>query len=551
MIYDHCRVVQKNASSPGQDDNCVNFQINFKNFLLMPSKRQKGSEDEGESSSFEDIFEDIEEEDTIFDPSLLEGCDTENECGNAVNKEKAIPLSSISKFSDLRIEDEAAPRQTYLPSMPLDKDSKLDVNPAAYDLFRELNVEWPCLSFDFLSTEMNDNSALSLSIVAGSQADSSIKNRLYYIKASNIKLLKKNHSPHSGYLSSSSDNSSDDEFEEQVTSLSNTKNTAPALSSVSIPHKGCVNRVRVSRAAGIPAYVASWSDIGNIYIWNSEDHLRSLDDPINSVKYSFIGEDLKKRHKGIKSNNIVPLATISNHGVSEGYGLAWSIKGAPGRILSGDCNGKILLSQLGEGCLTTLWEFSSLSCSVEDLSWSTIEAEVFASADTFGMVKIWDTRQASGPVAVIAASGSDINAISWNPLSTFLLASGADDGEWATWDLRHLHTGSTRKSSPLISFRWHQAPISSIEWNPLEPSLIMVSGSDDQLTIWDLTMEREPCIDNHPDDELPSQLLFVHQGQRDMKEAHWASIQTANAVATGVIVSTAATGFHIFKPFNI
>ncbi|KGG52340.1 hypothetical protein DI09_187p30, partial [Mitosporidium daphniae] len=428
---------------------------------------QQGSEDEG--SSFEDIFDDIEDEDTIFDPSLLDGCDTEEDSDqqdvNMMHSKKAIPLSSIGKFSDLKIEEQeqdeqedTTPRRTYLPSMHVDKDNQLDVNPSVYNLFRELTIEWPCLSFDFLSTDVNENGNLSVSIVAGSQAASSSKNRLYYIKASNLKVLKKKHSIDSGYLSSSSDNSSSDEDEHQVNVKC--KASSPALSSISVPHQGCVNRVRVSRATGIPAYVASWSDLGKIYIWNSEDHLRQLDDPVNSLKYSFIGEDLKKRHKAVKNNSTASLAVMTDHGTDEGYALAWSIKGTPGRILSGDCSGKIVMSQLGEATFTPLGKLLNPSCSVEDLSWSTIEAEIFASADTSGMVKIWDTRQALSPVATIHASACDVNVISWNPSSTFLLASGADDGEWATWDLRKVFTASPSKSDPLVSFRWHQAPIS-------------------------------------------------------------------------------------------
>ncbi|KAM0683675.1 Glutamate-rich WD repeat-containing protein 1 [Mitosporidium daphniae] len=524
----------------------------------MPSKRQQGSEDEG--SSFEDIFDDIEDEDTIFDPSLLDGCDTEEDSDqqdvNMMHSKKAIPLSSIGKFSDLKIEEQeqdeqedTTPRRTYLPSMHVDKDNQLDVNPSVYNLFRELTIEWPCLSFDFLSTDVNENGNLSVSIVAGSQAASSSKNRLYYIKASNLKVLKKKHSIDSGYLSSSSDNSSSDEDEHQVNVKC--KASSPALSSISVPHQGCVNRVRVSRATGIPAYVASWSDLGKIYIWNSEDHLRQLDDPVNSLKYSFIGEDLKKRHKAVKNNSTASLAVMTDHGTDEGYALAWSIKGTPGRILSGDCSGKIVMSQLGEATFTPLGKLLNPSCSVEDLSWSTIEAEIFASADTSGMVKIWDTRQALSPVATIHASACDVNVISWNPSSTFLLASGADDGEWATWDLRKVFTASPSKSDPLVSFRWHQAPISSIEWHPCEPSVITVSGSDDQLTIWDLAVECESSMDSQPEDGVPAQLMFIHQGQRDMKEAHWAPAQTRHAAANGVIVSTSATGFHIFKPFNI
>lgn len=107
---------------------------------------------------------------------------------------------------------------------------------------------------------------------------------------------------------------------------------------------------------------------------------------------------------------------------------------------------------------------------------------------------------------------------------------------------------------PVATFKHHLAPITSVEWHPTDSTVFCASGSDDQLTLWDLAVERDRDAaagdaDDEDNDEalreLPPQLLFIHQGQKDIKEAHW------HPQMPGLIISTAQTGFNVFRTISV
>lgn len=108
---------------------------------------------------------------------------------------------------------------------------------------------------------------------------------------------------------------------------------------------------------------------------------------------------------------------------------------------------------------------------------------------------------------------------------------------------------------PSASTRYHvtlflQGPITSIEWHPTDESMLAASGADNQLSVWDLSVEADDEAASTMGggavsaglEDLPPQLLFIHQGQTDIKELHF------HPQIPGAIMSTAADGFNIFKP---
>lgn len=123
-----------------------------------------------------------------------------------------------------------------------------------------------------------------------------------------------------------------------------------------------------------------------------------------------------------------------------------------------------------------------------------------------------------------------------------MLVSGGDDGTFRVWDLRNFKSGQ-----PAAQFKWHTDAITSVQWHPTDQSVIAVAGADNQITLWDLSVEddTEAADEEGERPDVPPQLLFIHQGQEDIKEVHW------HKQMPGVLLSTAHSGFNIFKTISV
>ncbi|KAL9689842.1 hypothetical protein QQ045_010233 [Rhodiola kirilowii] len=169
---------------------------------------------------------------------------------------------------------------------------------------------------------------------------------------------------------------------------------------------------------------------------------------------------------------------------------------------------------------------------------------VFTLGDCNSCIHLWEPSSGAtwnvdkNPLVGHAGSVEDIQVLHMK-LASCMIASGSDDGTFTVRDLRRLKT----EEPTVAHFTYHKQPITSIEWSPHEASTLAVTSSDNQLTIWDLSLEKDEEEEAEfrtkieeqviaPED-LPPQLLFVHQGQKDLKELHW------HAQIPGMVVSTA------------
>lgn len=448
----------------------------------------------------------------------------------AASRKKSKSVKTLIPAGEEMTQVERLPKQIYLPGMAMpdlpsgDEDGQWELEPdmSAYHLLRGWQTEWPCLSFDLLRDSLGEERTaypMSTMLVAGSQAASEQgESELMVMRLAN---LHKN-----GRKNDVGDDSEDAESDEEESEAEGEEDEKrlPQFVMASVPHPGCVNRVRTHRPSGL---TATWSDRGALHLWALQDALRLVSSSPTT------GGD--KTHR-------LQLAPLHTQEVGcEGYALDWA-RGAQMSLLAGDCNGRIGFFEVsGDGRVALGAPFTGHEGSVEDLQWSPTEQTVFASCSTDGTVRLWDTRVARTSAALSQrVSSVDVNVLSWNPVpgSSHLLATGDDAGRMCVWDLRALDAAQYTSD-------WHRDAITSVEWNPVDASVLALSGADDQTTLWDFSVDAGEEAQEIEGRLVPPQLLFVHQGQQMVKEVHW------HPQLAGVLVSTAASGFHILKTISV
>ncbi|KAI7956996.1 hypothetical protein MJO28_004091, partial [Puccinia striiformis f. sp. tritici] len=446
---------------------------------------------------------------------------------------------------------QSASPEPYLPHIhgsKLAEDEELVADPTAYKMLHSLALTWPALSFDVLRDDLGEQRSRmphSACIVAGTQAEISgdvDQDEIMIMKWEGLSRMRKDPTLEDDDEDDDEDEEDEDEVEEE-----------PTLSFRTIPHKGSVNRIK---AQSLPTpfslrpprppesyFCASFSGTGKVHIFDIAPQLYALQCPAEAAE-----QTMSKK----------PFHTINNHGRAEGFALSWGSANTSNssslRLLTGDIHSKIFLSTSNKaGFSTNSTAYTSHTSSVEDLQWSPSEPTVFASCSADQSLRIWDIRvkERKNVLGVNKAHPADVNVLSWNLSTSYLIVSGGDEGGIKVWDLRSLQSKNKQENRPVADFQYHKSPITSLEWNPIEDSCFAASSADDQVTLWDLSVEvddeekKKSNKANGAANQFPDQLLFSHQGQKEIKEVHW------HPQIPGCLISTALDGLNVFKTISI
>ncbi|KAL6051479.1 Histone-binding protein RBBP4 or subunit C of CAF1 complex [Balamuthia mandrillaris] len=193
----------------------------------------------------------------------------------------------------------------------------------------------------------------------------------------------------------------------------------------------------------------------------------------------------------------------------EGYGLSWS-PFKEGHLLSGSDDFQICLWDISQvqkthSTLEAKTIFTAHTGVVEDVAWHLYHEAYFGSVGDDKKLMIWDTRQSPNKAShSVEAHRAEVNCLSFNPFSEFVLATGSADQTVALWDLRNL-------KSKVHTFDSHKSEVFQVGWAPFNETILASCSADRRVMIWDLSRIGEEQTAEDAEDG-PPELLFIHGG---------------------------------------
>ena len=252
-----------------------------------------------------------------------------------------------------------------------------------------------------------------------------------------------------------------------------------------IRHNGEVNRARYMPQNS--TVIATKSPSNTVYVFNYENH-----------------PELPT------SNDVIAEHECHGHS-SEGYGVCWN-PNKVGNLLSGSLDGSICLWDLQEAAHDVKPFLSFTDChgnGVEDVDWHKYHEYVFGSVGNDSSLALYDTRKgASGGLTqrIQDAHKGDIHALSFNPGSEHLLATGGADNMVNLWDLRKMN-------EKLHSFEGHSKEVLQVSWSPYNEAILGSCSADRRVNIWDVTQIGSEQTAEESENG-PPELYFVHGGHK-------------------------------------
>ena len=339
-----------------------------------------------------------------------------------------------------------------------------------YDYQKTYGLEWPSLTAQWLPGVKNHPTLSDYSVLSMVLGTHTIDNEPNYLLIADICL------PHPDAVI---DHRTKDENGDPII------DQTPTISySHRIRHQGEVNRARyMPQNSNI---IATKSPSNTVFVYD----------------YSL--------HPELPTSNDVKAEHECHGHSSEGYGISWN-PNKTGNLLSGSLDGTICLWDMHEAAhgVNPMLTFADAHTNgVEDVDWHKQYDYLFGSVGNDGSLALFDIRNGASGLTkrVQGAHKGDVHAISFNPVSEHLLATGGADNVVNLWDMRKM-------DEKLHDFTGHTKEVLQVSWSPYNEAILGSCSADRRVNIWDVNQigsEQTP----EEAENGPPELFFVHGGHK-------------------------------------
>ena len=509
-----------------------------------PTKKRARQEDDDDNDEDVDMKEEqnVEGEENLYEREDSYESIEDNEIEDDVDGEKEDKIKKTKKEEKKNVDKNKIQVNLWddKKNNNLKEGETLDYDNDAYEMLHRSKVEWPCLSVDFLLKEnslisavkdfylpndkrkmTSDKYPYNTYIIAGSQTNEK-NGYFYFMKWYNMRKTKYDDDPEKG------EDDEDDDEEDKIN---------PFMKYEKIKVNGNINRVKSMKNSSI---CALWNDSPSVDIIDCEELFKNIEykEEIR-VEEDSNNNKSKKIKKDLKYKKIFKKSLPQKY---EGFAIDWNNIN-PFVLASGGYDKKVSIFKPKDENVSDIILYGDYltghSESVEDIQWSPNEENVLASCGIDKSIRFWDIREntKNSPKIIKDAHNSDVNVISWNTIRNHLLASGGDDNTFKVWDLRFFN------EPPITEIKWHTGPINALMWDPFDESQLAVCSEDNRLSIWDFSVEpdEKKLFDNF-NNEIPQQLVFLHQGQINVKDVKF------HPIFKNMLISSAENGLNLFRP---
>ncbi len=209
----------------------------------------------------------------------------------------------------------------------------------------------------------------------------------------------------------------------------------------------------------------------------------------------------KSKLSSTPTGHVNPQMELRGH-KKEGFGLSWSPH-KEGHLATGSEDATVRLWDVtkftkSSKVLQETRKYTHHTAIVNDVQHHPQHADLIGTVSDDLTLQIIDTRQASTTKASLAGDGhlDAINALSFNPASEYVLATGSADKSVGIWDLRNL-------KFKLHGLESHNDSVTSLAWHPFEEAILGSSSYDRRIIFWDLSRVGEEQTPEDAEDGPP------------------------------------------------